>query len=53
MYKAILPSTKNLFEALVIFNVPFNFAKGIIDAAICFAVYKRLSPILKAGKAKK
>ena len=53
MYKAILPSTKNLFEALVIFNVPFNFAKGIIDAAICFAVYKRLSPILKADKAKK
>ncbi len=53
MYKAILPSTKNLFEALVIFNLPFNFVKGVIDAAICFAVYKRLSPILKADKAKK
>lgn len=47
MYQAILPSVDGLFEALVIFNLPFNFAKGIIDAAICFLVYKKLSPILK------
>ena len=47
MYKAILPSVDGLFEALVIFNLPFNFAKGIIDAAICFLIYKKLSPILK------
>jgi len=31
----------------VIFNLPFNMAKGVIDAAVCFAVYKRISPILK------
>ena len=47
MYKALLPSADNLFKALAIFNLPFNTFKGIVDAAICFAVYKRLSPILK------
>ena len=47
MYKALLPAADNLFKALVIFNLPFNTAKGIVDAAICFAVYKRLSPFLK------
>lgn len=50
MYKAILPIADNLFKALVIFNLPFNFIKGVIDAAICFAVYKKLSPILKNNK---
>lgn len=53
MYKAILPVADNLFKALVIFNLPFNFVKGVIDAAICFAVYKKLSPILKNNKNKK
>ncbi len=48
MYKALLSTTDNLFEALVIFNLPFNLAKGILDAAICFIIYKKLSPILKS-----
>ena len=47
MYKAILPAADNLWKALIIFNLPFNLVKGIIDAAICFVVYKKLSPILK------
>lgn len=47
MYKALLPSVDNLFQALLIFNLPFNFVKGLIDAAICFLVYKRISPLLK------
>ena len=47
MYSAILPSVDSVFEALVIFNLPFNFVKGIIDAVICFICYKKLSPILK------
>ncbi len=50
MYKALLPSADNLFKALFIFNLPFNFAKGMIDAGICFLVYKRLSPLLKIKK---
>lgn len=53
MYKALLPTADNLFKALVIFNLPFNFIKGAIDAAVCFAVYKRLSPLLKSFKNKK
>ncbi len=47
MYKAILPTVDGLFEALVVFNLPFNFVKGILDAAFCFVVYKKISPILK------
>ncbi len=47
MYTALLPVADNLFKALVIFNLPFNMAKGILDAAICFVIYKKLSPILK------
>jgi len=49
MYQAILPSADNLFKALVIFNLPFNFIKGMIDAVICFIIYKKISPILKYG----
>ena len=50
MYSAILPSCDTLLECVLIFNFPFNLAKGLIDAAICFLIYKKLSPILKVGK---
>ncbi|MBO7318653.1 MAG: ECF transporter S component, partial [Clostridia bacterium] len=50
MYSDILPKADTLIEALLIFNLPFNLAKGLIDAAICFMVYKKLSPILKNTK---
>lgn len=50
MYSALLPSVDTLLEALLIFNLPFNLAKGLIDAAICFVIYKKLSPILKSKK---
>lgn len=50
MYQALLPSIENLLEALIVFNLPFNLVKGLIDASICFAIYKKLSPILKAKK---
>ena len=49
MYKAILPSADTLLKDLLIFNLPFTFLKGIIDSAVCFAVYKRISPIMKFG----
>ena len=49
-YQAILPAADSLLKCLVIFNLPFNFVKGIIDAVICFVVYKKLSPILKNTK---
>lgn len=46
MYQAILPSADSLLKCLVIFNMPFTFVKGILDVALCFLIYKPLSPIL-------
>lgn len=50
MYQAILPSVDSLLECLVIFNVPFNIAKGMLDVALCFMIYKPLSPLLHGRK---
>ena len=50
MYTSILPSADTLIKALLIFNLPFTFAKGMADAVICFLCYKKLSPILKGKK---
>ena len=47
MYKAILPSVDSLLECLTIFNLPFTFVKGLLDAAITILVYKRISPFIK------
>ncbi len=47
MYSSLLPAADNLLKALIIFNIPFNLAKGILDAAVCFVIYKKISPILK------
>ena len=46
MYQAIIPSVDNIFECLVIFNMPFTFAKGALDVLLCFLIYKPLSPLL-------
>lgn len=46
MYKAILPTVNNLMEALIIFNMPFTFIKGMIIFAISTAIYGSLSMIL-------
>lgn len=43
MYKALLPSSDTLLKSLLIFNLPFTFAKGIIDAIIAIIVFKPLS----------
>ncbi len=50
MYTTILPSADSLLKALLIFNLPFTFAKGMADALICFLCYKKLSPILKGNR---
>ena len=52
MYKAILPFSDTLLKSLLIFNLPFNIVKGVLDTAVCFAVYKSISPILKYGRKK-
>ena len=59
MYQAILPSADSLIKCLVIFNMPFTLVKGLLDAvlcrlmlaaALCFLIYKPLSPILHGRK---
>lgn len=46
-YQAINPSVQTLMQALVMFNLPFTFLKGMASVIISFLVYKKLSPILK------
>lgn len=46
MYQAIRPSANGLLDCLVTFNMPFTFFKGILDVALCFLIYKPLSPLL-------
>ena len=50
MYQAINPSVDGLLACLLVFNLPFTFVKGALDAALCFLVYKPLSPILHGRK---
>jgi riboflavin transporter FmnP len=50
MYQAILPSADSLIKCLVIFNLPFTFCKGLVDALLCYCIYKPLSPILHGNK---
>ena len=47
MYQAILPGVKNLWQCLLIFNVPFTFVKGLLSVLITIVTYKYLSPIIK------
>lgn len=49
MYRVLNPNVENLFQALLWFNVPFTLVKGLLDAALTFLVYKKLSPILKGN----
>lgn len=46
-YSELLPSVGKLWQALLIFNVPFTIVKGLISTLITVFVYKRLSPVLK------
>lgn len=48
MYKAILPSVENLSQCLLIFNVPFTFAKGLIASVFSVLLYKKLRPIFNS-----
>lgn len=52
MYQAILgsiaevPTGDALLNCLLVFNIPFTFCKGLLDVALCFLIYKPLSPLL-------
>ena len=45
-YELILPSIGSIEKALLIFNVPFTFVKGMIDVVLCLLLYKGVSPFL-------
>lgn len=47
MYQALLPSTKSILQALLTFNLPFTFVKGLISAIVTMPIYKPLRPLLK------
>lgn len=47
MYQAIWGGATSLLKALIIFNVPFTFFKGLCNALLTFLIYKKISPILK------
>ena len=46
MYQAIRPGVNGLLECLITFNAPFTLVKGLLDAVLCFLIYKPLSPLL-------
>jgi len=47
MYQAALPSVTSLWQALLIFNVPFTFVKGLLCAALMALIYLPLRPSLE------
>lgn len=46
-YQAINPNVNSLLDALVWFNMPFTFCKGLLSVLVTFLIYKRISPIIK------
>ena len=44
---------KSLMQALLIFNVPFTFLKGLISVVISMLIYKPLSKFIKGSNDKK
>lgn len=50
LYRAINPNIENLWQALLIFNMPFTFLKGLANLLITALIYKPLSPILHGRK---
>lgn len=44
------PTGENLIKALLIFNLPFTFIKGMLNFAVTLIIYKSISPILRGEK---
>ena len=50
MYQDILPSVDGLLMCFIVFNLPFTLLRGIIDSALTFLIYKRISQLIKGKK---
>ena len=48
-YQAINSNIRNLWQVLIVFNMPFTFVKAMFSVAITFLVYKRISPVIKGN----
>ena len=52
MYQQLLggiaqaPTGNALLNCLMVFNLPFTLCKGLLNVALCFLIYKPLSPLL-------
>ena len=53
MYQEINPAADSLLKCLITFNAPFTFVKGLISVVITFAIYKRISPIIKGTRTRR
>ena len=53
MYRAILPSVSELWQCLLLFNVPFTFMKGLVNTLLTFLIYKHISFFIKGEPRKK
>lgn len=49
-YQKVMPSMDSMWKAILAFNVPFTFIKGLFSVIITFVIYHNLSPILKGRK---
>ena len=47
MYTSLVPAADTLWKALLIFNMPFTFFKGLCSALIAIFLYKPLAPIIR------
>mgnify|MGYP003301146703 FL=1 len=52
MYAELNSSVNSLFEALLVFNVPFNFVKGVICVIIAAVLYKSIKPLFAKFESK-
>ncbi len=50
LYQELLPSVDSIIKALLIFNMPFTFAKGMLSTLMTFLIYKRISPFIQGKK---
>lgn len=53
LYQKIFGGVHTLAQCLIVFNIPFTIAKGLIVSAITILIYKRVSPIIKGRGDKK
>ncbi|MCL2671157.1 MAG: ECF transporter S component [Clostridiales bacterium] len=47
MYQALIPSVQNMWQALLIFNLPFTLAKYLLIFGITLLIYKPVSTLFK------